>query len=326
MADRLYQYVFLDDKARHNGDRLSLSIAFAASVVAFFTFKASLQFALGAGVIVLLLSMTSATLWYCLQPQKSALQVAAATTQAKPPRRGLFYPIALATGAILFAVFSRFELEAAVLNQRLKRASKTPTAKSLNEAVDVLSVANRDRVRLNPAAIQKIVDHRLTLSDVENAVQTRIDSEAAKRGVKTPILGLKIWTSEKIGQVFITGVPGEVSLRSVGLSPEQFGTHLVPPDMVADLGPISSRNTDPSRPGTGYIFVAGSDQHITIPLDGMTGKNVIFSNCKLIYTGKAIELENTSFYHCNLDFSENITCQRLAEVLLKCPAVTFNQS
>ena len=67
MGDRLYQYVFLDNKARHNGDRLSLLIAFAGYLIGLFAFKASLQIALWGALMVLLLCTAATTLWYCVK-------------------------------------------------------------------------------------------------------------------------------------------------------------------------------------------------------------------------------------------------------------------
>ena len=89
-----------------------------------------------------------------------------------------------------------------------------------------------------------------------------------------------------------------------------------PPDLVGFIGRIGSRITRPVLPGAATITILGTNDTIRIPLDNMHCKNVVFSECELVYSGAPLILDNVVFQKCRLQFGDNIPCQLLAVSLL----------
>src|ERR1700730_2920285 len=70
--------------------------------------------------------------------------------------------------------------------------------------------------------------------------------------------------------------------------------------MVAFAAPIGARFTSPVTFGAALIRINGP--RITIPLDGLHSKNMIFENCTLLYSGKTLKLENSGFSNSTFQF------------------------
>jgi hypothetical protein len=317
----LREYVYGDPRWRRAGDRISLIIAFVwfgASMI----FQLSATTALIQSIVVLIAAQVATTWWYC-RPQTAEISDSVVAIR----RMRLAEAISLAATAVSILFLARPRIEAAVIADRLRRIAQDPTPQSLKTASSLVEIANTDRIIIPRRPIEQIVTHRWTEDEVVQAVKEPLVREAESRGLPTPVVGMIIQNHDDVGTLTLRGITGE------GVDPRQWPLLAgqvqpppppVPPDMVGFFAPIGSRAASPSKPGVGFFRVNGFPGQVVIELDGAHVKNVMFMNCALKYSGRAIELENVGFFNPKFEFSENIKCQRLAEVILASPSATLS--
>ena len=318
MMNRLEAYVYGDARARRSGDRISLAVAFGWYVIGVCLKSHGVLFR---SILVLMVCQAGTTLIYCLQPSQRR--------EARPVERSRRLSIKAAlslAAALVLAALPGPIIEAALIDERLRRILRNPTARSLGTAAELVSSANSERLLLSNRAIEQLVDRRLTFEDVSEAVMRSINQEAAARGIAQPVVGLMVWPDSPLGQFVITGLSGEGMIQALAGEVSQTGGSLVPPDMVAFVGPIGSKVSSPTSSGAAYIRIGFKQGHITVPLDGLQSKNIMFSGCTVIYSGGPVELENTGFANCSFVFAKNLACQKLAALVLSNPSVTFSAS
>ena len=309
MRERLQDYVYGDPSARRRGDRLSLLAGFAWYLVSILLHLRGPVFQ---SVVILILLQLLMTLQYCLK--LDAAQRSSTHTRLLALRREMLAPALRFSTVVLVAIFGGPALEAALINDRMRRLSETPDPRVLRTAVGVISAATTERIILSPAPIERLVVRRLALDDVLHAVLNNVNREAQSRNLSTPIAGLLFW-----GQ-------GQETIDVSGFEPQsrQLRPGLVPPDMAAFAIPIGQGL--PTLPGVGYVRIKGDNAKVTIHLDGLHCRNAIFTDCSLAYSGGAIQLENAGFYNCSFKFAPALKCQLLAESILADPSVTLSIS
>jgi hypothetical protein len=315
MIDRLEEFVYGDSRARHSVDRTSIALSFIWYMAAA---GFNLPNPLLQSIVFLFVCQTGATFFYCLQHPFFRGE----NTSVEPFRRMGLKAIGSFAAACVVSALSAPIIQAAFIDERLRRISRAPTVETLRTAAALLSSANSERLVLSRGVIERIVAHRLTLEDVAGTVTEKVNNEAAARGIKSPVLGLIVRKKTRIDQMFLDGISGEAIYIMAGTLSLLDGS-LVPPDMVAFAAPIGSGLSRPTRKAAGFIQIDGADGHISIPIDGFHCKNVIFSDCTLKYSGGPIKLENTGFVNSRFAFSENLKCQQLAEQILSSPSLTF---
>jgi multisubunit Na+/H+ antiporter MnhC subunit len=316
MMNRLEAYVYGDARARRSGDRISLAVAFGWYVIGVCLKSHGVLFR---SILALMVCQAGTTLIYCLQPSQRR--------EARPVERSRRLSIKAAlslAAALVLAALPGPVVEAALIDERLRRILRNPTPRSLGTAAELVSSANSERLLLSSRAIEQLVARRLTFEDVSEAVIQSVNQEAAAHGVAQPVIGLIVWPDSPLGQFVITGLSGEVSHAPAGEASQTTGS-LVPPEMVAFMGPIGSRSA-PTSSGAAYIRIGFKQGHPTVPLDGLQCKNIMFSGCTVIYSGGPVKLENTGFANCSFVFAKNLTCQKLAALVLSNPSVTFSAS
>ena len=317
MMNRLEAYVYGDARARRSGDRISLAVAFGWYVIGVCLKSHGVLFR---SILALMVCQAGTTLIYCLQPSQRR--------EARPVERSRRLSIKAAlslAAALVLAALPGPVVEAALIDERLRRILRNPTPRSVGTAAELVSSANSERLLLSNRAIEQMVARRLTFEDVSEAVGQSINQEAAARGIALPVVGLIVWPHSQLGQFVITGLSGE-GLQALAGEVSQTDGSLVPPDMVAFVGPIGSKVSSPTSSGAAYIRIGFKQGHITVPLDGLQCKNIMFSGCTVGYSGGPVKLENTGFANCSFVFAKNLTCQKLAALVLSNPAVTFSAS
>jgi len=311
MRERLQDYVYGDPGARRLGDRLSLLIAFAWYLISSLF---HLHGPLIQSVAILIFSQLLMTLQYCLR--RDATQQRSPESQNPfTPRRTMLLPVVRFATIALIAIFGGPAMEAALINDRLRRLSSNPNVKGMGTAAHLISAATSERILLSVAPIERIVARRLLLEDVLHAVLNRVNREAESRNLPTPVFGMLVWATK--------GNQGSIDFFGIAPQSAHVRPGLVPPDMVAFAVPIGKDHL-PTLPGVGYVRIKGDEARIDIHLDRLHCKNVIFSDCNLIYSGGAIQLENTGFYNCTVRFAPSLNCQLLAEHILADPSVTLS--
>jgi hypothetical protein len=317
MMNRLEAYVYGDARARRSGDRISLAVAFGWYVIGVCLKSHGVLFR---SILALMVCQAGTTLIYCLQPSQRR--------EARPVERSRRLSIKAAlslAAALVLAALPGPAVETALIDERLRRILRNPTPRSVGTAAELVSSANSERLLLSNRAIEQMVARRLTFEDVSEAVGQSINQEAAARGIALPVVGLIVWPHSQLGQFVITGLSGE-GLQALAGEVSQTDGSLVPPDMVAFVGPIGSKVSSPTSSGAAYIRIGFKQGHITVPLDGLQCKNIMFSGCTVGYSGGPVKLENTGFANCSFVFAKNLTCQKLAALVLSNPAVTFSAS
>jgi hypothetical protein len=311
--ERFKEYVTGDPRPKRISDCSSLMLAFAWYVISIFSLQFTPAQALIQSLALFIACEVAFTFWYC----RSAM-----IENYGKERRNMFIS-ASGFAALLAAlvVLSRpRRTEAAILTNRLRQLANNPEGNASKIASSLISIANKDSLVLPKRPIEQIVAHRLTLDDVRLGVLNNVNKEAIEHGIPLPVVGLVVSKTEEIGQVLLGGISAEgVNLEKFEVDPKSGS--LVPPDMVAFAEPIGSRPTVPVSRGAGLIRINGSG--VTISLDGLYCKNVIFVDCTIVFSGKALILQNSGFYNSKFQFSENITCQLLAEAILTNPSLTL---
>jgi len=325
MRSRLEEYVYGDPAARQFGDRLSLVAALLWYVVGA-SFKAPgivLQ-----SVLILVVCQVGTTLLSCLRPsgEPGLPTVGTRPVASNEPLRRMGLRAAIGfLAALAVAVLSAPTIEAALIDERLRRISRSPTLRSLRTAAALVSSANSEGLLLSKRPIEKLLAQRLTLEDVRVAVTQAVNQEASARGVPGPLIGIIVQKPVPVGQIVITGMSGQ-SLETLSHGVDKTTGSLVPPDMVAFVGPLEGQLPLPTSRGAAYIRINGTQGLILVPLDGLQCRNIIFSECTVTYFGAPIKLENTGFANCTFVLAENLKCQQFAERVLASPAVTFSVS
>jgi hypothetical protein len=317
--NRLTEYAYGDPRARRKGDRISLTIGFLWYSVSLLLLRFAAAQALMQSIGVLIVAQIATTLYYCLSNAKGFSDFA---RERVPQRTRIATTVGVALTVVASIIYKN-QIEAAVIDGRLRRIASDPNPNSIRTAAKLVSVANANRLVLFRRAVDAIVAGRSTLSDPLEAVNAAVANEARSLGI-TEEPSVAYISQTGADQIHISGISAEVSnLRSFGVDPNAFW--LFPPQLVAFFAPIGSRAASPTERGAAIISVSGAEHHISIHLDGSHCKNVVFRNCVLIYTGKPIKLENTGFYNSKFEFSANLTCQRLAQEILTNPSVYFSE-
>jgi hypothetical protein len=264
--------------------------------------------------VILVLFQSLLTFEYCLKPGEE--EHPTDSTNPLLFRRAMLVPILRLSSVVLASVFGGPALEAALINNRIRRLSESSNPTAVKTAALLISAATGERIVLSPAPIERLVARRLVLDDVLNAVIDKVNREAQSRNLPTPIFGLMVWgESTNKGTIDVFGFEPQSRQQKPGL---------VPPDMAAFAIPIG--HGQPTLPGVGYVRIKGDKGMVTIHLDGLHCKNAIFTDCSLAYSGGPVQLDNTGFYNCSFNFAPALKCQLLAERILAEPSVTLSIS
>jgi hypothetical protein len=311
----LQDYVYGDPAPRRTGDRTSLIVAFSWYAIAVLS-KFAPSEALIQGVALLIICQAGSTWWFCRRLSSRITE-----NHSDDRRSALLVAVFASLSALIVALLSRPRVvAAAVIANRLEQIGRHPKPDAIKAASSLISVANTDRLLLPTRPIEQIVAHRLTINDITAAVAAKIDQEAIARGIPMPLISLVLSKTTLIGDIILNGASGVIVNRKE-FQVENVPGSLVPPDMLAFFAPIGSPLTSPRAFGASLIRINGP--HVKIPLDGLHCKNVILHGCTLVYTGKPLKLENCGFSNSTFQFSENLTCQYLAEAILDDPSVTI---
>lgn len=231
-----------------------------------------------------------------------------------------FFKLAFAASVAFLSILGSKPLEAALINDRLRNISKSPNPQTIRTATHLIAVANSEGITLFLPPIEVIVAQRLKLADVLHAVVDNVNRLAISRHLQVPIPVPGLIVSASSGGVQMEGISAERA-RFDGFGPDDW----VPPDMVAFACPIDSPMASPKSPGLGFIRLKSGEARLSMKLDGVHCKNVIFTDCDLVYHGAALILENTAFYDCKFEFkAHSLNCQHLAENLLSDSSLTLS--
>jgi hypothetical protein len=306
-TDNLRVYVFRRNARRLRDDRISLIIAFVFSVL-MVSLGYSERTAAITGLLVLGISMLSLTIYFC----GNAAQISASLRRVSTPRHEILYrPIsrrlASVSALLLFALFSLPEIEAAVLDRRLRKLIQpVPLDKGSIETIDrTLQEANKYGVRIsarNLSDVQAALRKTADISPLLSRETIRVASAAASTttidvGLPPDMRGPMFdHLPEANGSAWLL-IPiatntGPDSYSTIGLARE--------PD-VTKMEPLNNPAPPVSTYGPAFLVVKG----MTATLDGWRLKHVVFQDMKLIYNGGPLLLESVYFVRCEFECSVN---------------------
>lgn len=301
---RMHEFFIADDPARSQAFLLSTLLGTASGFVSYLT-GASPRWCAGIAAISSALVFVGYVYYY-------AAGEAVLDGRIQSERKAIVRIAFAAAAMVAIGVFGGRPLEAAIINERLRRISNNPDPKNIKAAGRLIAAASAEQIVLSSKPIQAIVTHRATLQDVLLAVADNVAREAERRNlnVHIPIPGLLVQVSS--GNLQMYGISGENAHFS-GVTAAMY----VPPDMVAFACPIGSALEKPRLPGLGLMrLMVAEGGTLAMNLDNLHCKNMTFTDCSLTYSGGRLILENVGFYNCKLQFSENLPCQLLAERIL----------
>ena len=314
----LRNYVFSDNKKRLRDDRISLVIAFASSVLLLALGETERAAAI-TGLVVLGFSMLCLTIYYCTHaPQISTNRVRDTSSKYalldRPVSRRLAW-LSAATIALL-AAFPLPEVEAAVLDRRLRQLVKTvpldPT--SVDRITQIFNIVNAYGVRISEA----------TIAAVQSALHSTsaISTNPSDPAIKAASDGASFATFN-IG--LPPGMVGPLSTALPEAKGSEWGFYAIAPGTAGAYGTIGvARQPDvakmeqidhpiTTRSEYGPTFLVVKD--VTATLDGFRLKHVVFQNAHIMYNGGSLVLDDVFFFRCQLQLCASENCQKFAEVI-----------
>jgi hypothetical protein len=273
-----------------------------------------------AGVVVLGLCMLCLTLYYC----RNAPQIAAKFQRTSSSDHALLYRpvsrrLAWISAAALLALFPLPEIEAAVLDRRLRKVIQmVPLDRgSIDRITQTLQEADKYGVRLPLRTISAV---QATLRKTSEMTPTLSDDaiKAASAAASTATIDIGL-PPDMHGPMF-SSLPeakgsGWVFVPiATNTGPDNYGTIGIArePD-VAKMERIDSPVRVESQYGPAFLAVKG----LTATLDGWHLKHVVFQDMRLIYNGGPLLLESVYFFRCQLQCAPNENSWRLISAVTK---------
>ena len=300
-AVNLRNYVHRNSKRRLRDDRISLIIAFAFCILMIALGQPERSVAIE-GLIVLGLCMLSFTLYFC----SNAPQIAA-SLQSESTRGILYHPVtrrlAWISAAVLLALFPLPEVEATVLDRRLRKLiQRVPLDReSIDKVTQTMKEAATYDIRVaapTTSAVEATL--RITAEIAPHLSEDAIKAASAAASTSTINIGappdihgpLYASLPEAKGSTWVF-IP-----IAANTGPDNYATIGVArrPD-VAEMEGIDNRASVESEYGPAVLVVKG----LTATIDGWRLKHVVFQDMNLSYRGGPLILESVYFLSCHLE-------------------------
>jgi hypothetical protein len=254
-------------------------------------------------------------LWRYKRPVEKRLH--RSTTVHSPARRSL---ILLPVSAVFFLVFAlapTSRVEAAVIEDRLKRNARNPyDPENAKDTERIIENAGAEKIKISPAVLAS-VGQRFIQSAPSNP--SARDAAVAIGNYRT------LLTVDPRPELKRSYVPYyQAKNRNPDSWPNVLAVGEAPADQSAIYNKIGRYPVQGSAVGPAFFTAEGDEE----ALDGMHFKNVVFRNVRIVYLGGPTILENVYFVNCEFGVSRiNPTYTpnffELLRQVLKSPSVNF---
>jgi len=356
MLERFRFYVLFDHRTRVRNDLLSLVFALLYYLL---TAISSISPERNPGyesLIVLACGMGFTTLWYCSHPQRMSTQlprrrIQATLAEAQVPRSAVLASIGV---VILSALFPASQLEAALIDRRIRKALKH--GPPYNELDKVLDEGMRSGLRASPSVLKSAA------TAVRGSLNAQTSPQSAIYGTLTRLNAYSIYTQASLSiQVahgakrilFPATAKGYRLTRGLDLPSIWIQGESTDSRLLVDFGRVKSKSlwsmnevgdaviqnltieeenpyTIELRPDVLSSSQAGARAvFMNVTIIGLSqdlGVSAVwlwttFKNCSLRYSGESsIQMLDVIFVDCAFDFSKTKNAQMVLDVIQSSPS------